>query len=95
MLYALRIHDSPPSELPEKSVRMSGKATLTIVASRKASPAPKDATASTAAGRADVRRRGGEAVAVVMPNHRPAWRRRVHRASPLFRTADLGGDPAR
>ncbi len=50
MLYALRTHDSSPIVVSVKDSRIDGKATLTIVASRKARKAPKLATRSTRDG---------------------------------------------
>lgn len=44
MLYAFNTHDNDANELPENELRISGNATLTIVASRNASRAPSDAT---------------------------------------------------
>jgi hypothetical protein len=45
--YALRIQDSSPSDVPEKSPWMSGKAMLTMVTSRNPMNAPADATTRT------------------------------------------------
>ncbi len=47
MLYAVRIHDSPASEVSLNDARMSGKAMLTIVTSRKLMKTATDVTART------------------------------------------------
>jgi hypothetical protein len=57
----LSTHESSPIVVPEKDSRIEGKATLTIVASRKARNAPKLATRST--------RDGGTRVVVAIDIH--------------------------
>ena len=66
MLYALRTQERLPIDVVGKDSRIDGKATLTMVASRKARKAPKQATRSTRVGatRAD----GAEATGVPPPD---------------------------
>src|SRR6478735_2918782 len=93
MLYAFNTHDNDAKELPENEVRISGNATLTIVASRKASRAPKDATSR--ARLASNRRVSGAAAAAaslipsggVLPQQ-PSGTSQAHRRGRCDRHAD-------